>query len=51
MSISAPSTSTSAFTTYDGTELAYHVQGEGEPLLCLPGGAMRASAYLGRVLV
>ncbi|MFI5863386.1 alpha/beta fold hydrolase [Streptomyces sp. NPDC051546] len=47
MSISAPSTSTSAFTTYDGTELAYHVQGEGEPLLCLPGGAMRASAYLG----
>ncbi|MFD7259849.1 alpha/beta fold hydrolase [Streptomyces sp. NPDC059874] len=35
------------FTTYDGTELAYHVQGEGEPLVCLPGGAMRASAYLG----
>ncbi|MFD5145781.1 alpha/beta fold hydrolase [Streptomyces sp. NPDC058401] len=47
MSISAPSTSTFTFTTYDGTELAYHVQGEGEPLLCLPGGAMRASAYLG----
>ncbi|MFB0631497.1 alpha/beta fold hydrolase [Streptomyces sp. AB3(2024)] len=36
-----------AFTTYDGTELAYHVRGEGEPLLCLPGGAMRASEYLG----
>ncbi|MFE9927861.1 alpha/beta fold hydrolase [Streptomyces sp. NPDC005533] len=35
------------FTTYDGTELAYHLQGEGEPLICLPGGAMRASAYLG----
>ncbi|MGE7383971.1 alpha/beta fold hydrolase [Streptomyces sp. NPDC004126] len=35
------------FTTYDGTELAYHVQGEGEPLVCLPGGAMRASRYLG----
>ncbi|MEU8437376.1 alpha/beta hydrolase [Streptomyces sp. NPDC029216] len=35
------------FTTYDGTELAYHVQGEGEPLICLPGGAMRASRYLG----
>ncbi|WP_251071934.1 alpha/beta fold hydrolase [Streptomyces sp. ISL-43] len=32
---------------YDGTELAYHVQGEGEPLVCLPGGAMRASAYPG----
>lgn len=35
------------FTTYDGTELAYHVRGEGEPLVCLPGGAMRASEYLG----
>ncbi|MFJ3878946.1 alpha/beta fold hydrolase [Streptomyces sp. NPDC090077] len=35
------------FTTYDGTELAYRVEGEGEPLVCLPGGAMRASRYLG----
>lgn len=35
------------FTTYDGTELAYHLQGEGEPLVCIPGGAMRASTYLG----
>ncbi|MFD9567281.1 alpha/beta fold hydrolase [Streptomyces sp. NPDC059994] len=35
------------FTTPDGTELAYHVRGEGEPLLCVPGGPMRASAYLG----
>ncbi|MFD7554865.1 MULTISPECIES: alpha/beta fold hydrolase [unclassified Streptomyces] len=35
------------FTTYDGTELAYHFKGAGEPLVCLPGGAMRASAYLG----
>jgi pimeloyl-ACP methyl ester carboxylesterase len=35
------------FTAHDGTELAYHVVGEGEPLLCLPGGPMRASAYLG----
>ncbi|MFI1937986.1 alpha/beta fold hydrolase [Streptomyces purpureus] len=35
------------FTTYDGTELAYHIRGEGEPLVCLPGGPMRASAYLG----
>ncbi|MEV0089979.1 alpha/beta hydrolase [Streptomyces sp. NPDC050738] len=35
------------FTAPDGTELAYHLVGEGEPLLCLPGGAMRASAYLG----
>ncbi|MCB5908958.1 alpha/beta fold hydrolase [Streptomyces pinistramenti] len=36
-----------AFTAPDGTTLAYHVMGEGEPLLCLPGGPMRASAYLG----
>jgi pimeloyl-ACP methyl ester carboxylesterase len=36
-----------AFTALDGTELAYHVVGEGEPLLCLPGGPMRAAAYLG----
>ncbi|MFF7887411.1 alpha/beta fold hydrolase [Streptomyces sp. NPDC020794] len=35
------------FSAPDGTELAYHVTGEGEPLLCLPGGPMRASAYLG----
>ncbi|THA36196.1 alpha/beta hydrolase [Streptomyces sp. A1277] len=35
------------FHTYDGTELAYHTKGEGTPLICLPGGAMRASAYLG----
>ncbi|MEW1634050.1 alpha/beta hydrolase [Streptomyces sp. NPDC093801] len=35
------------FTTYDGTELAHHLQGDGEPLVCLPGGAMRASRYLG----
>ncbi|MBW5247727.1 alpha/beta hydrolase [Streptomyces sp. P01-B04] len=35
------------FHTYDGTELAYRVMGEGEPLICLPGGAMRAGAYLG----
>lgn len=36
-----------AFTAPDGTELAYHVRGDGEPLLCIPGGPMRASAYLG----
>ena len=36
-----------AFCAADGTELAYHVQGEGIPLLCVPGGPMRASAYLG----
>lgn len=47
MSTSTPPTCSFTFTAHDGTELAYHVQGEGEPLLCLPGGAMRASAYLG----
>lgn len=36
-----------AFSAPDGTELAYHVRGEGPPLLCLPGGPMQASAYLG----
>lgn len=35
------------FHTYDGTELAYHLVGEGTPLICLPGGPMRASTYLG----
>ncbi|MGX5185247.1 alpha/beta fold hydrolase [Streptomyces avermitilis] len=35
------------FSAPDGTELAYHTRGEGEPLVVLPGGAMRASAYLG----
>jgi len=36
-----------AFCAADGTELAYHIQGEGTPLLCVPGGPMRASVYLG----
>ncbi|WP_327715241.1 alpha/beta hydrolase [Streptomyces sp. NBC_00490] len=35
------------FTSYDGTELAYHLTGEGPPLVVLPGGPMRASGYLG----
>ncbi|MDQ0840643.1 alpha/beta fold hydrolase [Streptomyces sp. V1I6] len=35
------------FLTYDGTELSYRSEGEGDPLICLPGGPMRASAYLG----
>jgi len=35
------------FTSYDGTTLAYRVLGHGRPLLCLAGGAGRASAYLG----
>jgi proline iminopeptidase len=35
------------FDAFDGTELAFHVDGVGEPLICLPGGPMRASACLG----
>jgi proline iminopeptidase len=35
------------FPAPDGTELAYHVHGEGAPLVCLPGGPMRDPAYLG----
>jgi pimeloyl-ACP methyl ester carboxylesterase len=35
------------FTALDGTPVAYHVRGEGDPLVVLPGGPMRASAYLG----
>lgn len=35
------------FESVDGTRLAYHRLGSGDPLICLPGGPMRASAYLG----
>lgn len=31
----------------DGTRLGYREIGQGEPLLCLPGGPMQASVYLG----
>ena len=36
-----------SFHAPDGTELAYHPRGDGAPLVCLPGGPGRASAYLG----
>jgi pimeloyl-ACP methyl ester carboxylesterase len=35
------------YTAPDGTRLAYHAAGDGPPLICLPGGPMRDSAYLG----
>lgn len=35
------------FTAADGTVIAYHLRGSGEPTLCLPGGPMLDSAYLG----
>ncbi|SEC10757.1 hypothetical protein SAMN04490357_1202 [Streptomyces misionensis] len=36
-----------AFTAADGTRLAHHLRGDDETLAVLPGGPMRASAYLG----
>jgi proline iminopeptidase len=36
-----------AFSAFDGTELAYRVAGEGAPVICLPGGPMEDSVYLG----
>ncbi|ATW51453.1 alpha/beta fold hydrolase [Streptomyces peucetius] len=35
------------FSAPDGTVLACHVSGGGTPLICLPGGPMRAFAYFG----
>lgn len=35
------------FPAPDGTVLAFHESGAGEPVICLPGGPMRASAYFG----
>jgi uncharacterized protein (TIGR03086 family) len=35
------------FAGADGTRLAGHRTGDGRPLVCLPGGPMRAAAYLG----
>ncbi|MFB7186512.1 alpha/beta fold hydrolase [Streptomyces sp. NPDC056230] len=35
------------FSAHDGTTLAYHVHGHGAPAICLPGGPMQASQYLG----
>jgi pimeloyl-ACP methyl ester carboxylesterase len=35
------------FSAPDGTRLAYRSIGEGDPLVCVPGGPMRAAAYLG----
>jgi pimeloyl-ACP methyl ester carboxylesterase len=32
---------------YDGTKLTYHVLGEGAQVVCLPGGPMQDSDYLG----
>jgi pimeloyl-ACP methyl ester carboxylesterase len=36
-----------SFASYDGTTISYRLQGDGPPLVCLPGGPGRASEYLG----
>ncbi|MEV4110705.1 alpha/beta hydrolase [Nonomuraea sp. NPDC049695] len=38
-----------SFSAHDGTNLAYHVYGEGTPVVCLPGGPMQDSDYLGEL--
>src|SRR5882672_6202984 len=38
-----------AFAANDGTELTYHELGEGAPVVCLPGGPMQDSEYLGNL--
>lgn len=35
------------FEAADGTRLAYHRTGDGDPLICVPGGPMQSSNYLG----
>jgi pimeloyl-ACP methyl ester carboxylesterase len=37
----------SRFRSYDGTWIGFRVQGEGPPLVCVPGGPGRAVDYLG----
>ncbi|MEV7970784.1 alpha/beta hydrolase [Sphaerisporangium sp. NPDC088356] len=39
----------SPYAAHDGTDLAYHVFGEGVPLICLPGGPMQDCDYLGEL--
>ncbi|SCL61898.1 Pimeloyl-ACP methyl ester carboxylesterase [Micromonospora citrea] len=36
-----------SFSAPDGTRLSYRLVGDGDPLVCLPGGPMQDSAYLG----
>jgi pimeloyl-ACP methyl ester carboxylesterase len=38
-----------SFSAHDGTGLAYHVFGAGIPVICLPGGPMQDSVYLGEL--
>ncbi len=38
---------TGSFASYEGTMLAYRKIGQGQPLVCLPGGPGRNADYLG----
>ncbi|TDD25955.1 alpha/beta fold hydrolase [Nonomuraea diastatica] len=38
-----------SLSAHDGAVLAYHVYGDGSPLICLPGGPMLPSACLGEL--
>ncbi|TDD05124.1 alpha/beta hydrolase [Nonomuraea deserti] len=38
-----------SLSAHDGAVLAYHVHGDGSPLICLPGGPMLPSARLGEL--
>jgi pimeloyl-ACP methyl ester carboxylesterase len=35
------------FSAHDGTQLAYRMTGDGNPVVCLPGGPMQDPVYLG----
>jgi pimeloyl-ACP methyl ester carboxylesterase len=37
------------FSAHDGTDLACHVFGAGAPVICLPGGPMQDTVYLGEL--
>jgi pimeloyl-ACP methyl ester carboxylesterase len=37
------------FRAHDGTALAFRVFGDGDPVVCLPGGPMQDSVYLGEL--
>jgi pimeloyl-ACP methyl ester carboxylesterase len=38
-----------SFSAPDGTGLAYHIFGDGIPVVCLPGGPMQDAGYLGEL--
>ncbi|WP_405791801.1 alpha/beta fold hydrolase [Streptomyces sp. NBC_01506] len=49
MPTSCAGSTNSTYSAPDGTKIAYQVFGEGPPLVCLPGGPMQSSDYLGEL--